>query len=208
MNKYLKFRVYTFLQHWLRAKSAYSIHSPFVYEWYREVLRGGFSHKGKQVDKLRKELIQRTDSIAFEDLGAGSSGPASQQLGTLVKRAARKRASGELLSRIVQYARVKRGLELGTHVGISTLYLHIDHSFEAFATLEGIEGIAQVAQENFKAFGISPKLYLGAFDDVFDSQLSLNQLAPDFVFIDGNHRYEPTLRYFQRSFPLSQMGAS
>lgn len=206
MNKYLIFRVYTFLQHWLRAKGAYFIHSPFVFDWYREVLRGDNSSEGKRVEALRKKLIQCTDNISFDDLGAGSSGPASKRLGILVKRAARKRPSGELLKRLVAYAQVKRGLELGTHVGISTLYVHADHRFEEFATVEGIEGLAQVARTNFREFDISPTLYVGPFDEVLEKELDLAELAPDFVFIDGNHRYEPTLRYFGKILPFVSDG--
>ena len=206
MNKYLTFRIYSFLQHWFSAQSAYLIHSPFVYHWYREVLRGELSPAGKRVEQLRKTLTQRSEKISFDDLGAGSSGSASQRLGILVKRAARKRNSGELLRRMVKHCQVKRGLELGTHVGISTLYVNSDHPFEEFVTIEGIEGLAQIAQENFKAFDISPRSYVGSFDEVLEKQLDLAQLAPDFVFIDGNHRYEPTLRYFHQILPFLSNG--
>ena len=120
----------------------------------------------------------------------------------MVSRAGRQKASGQLLGRLVRHHQAKRGLELGTHVGLSTLYTNTGYSFDAFHTIEGIEALAQVARRNFHIFGISPKSYIGSFDEVLNNHIDVSQIEPDYVFIDGNHQYEATLRYFYQLLPF------
>ncbi len=201
MNKYLWFRITSFFSYWLGAKNLYQVHSPFVYDWYQQVLKGSPIPRGKEIDRLKKDLSRSSKEIVFRDLGAGSSGTKTQKLGRLISRAARKKASGELLGRMVQHYRPRRGLELGTHVGLSSLYCLAHHSFDEFFTLEGIEALAAIARQNFKKYEVHPTLLIGPFDQLFDNSLDVKILAPDFVFIDGNHQYQPTLQYFHHILP-------
>ena len=201
MNKYLWFRITSYFSHWLGAKNLYQVHSPFVYDWYQQVLKGSPIPRGKEIDRLKKDLSRSQEEIEFQDLGAGSSGIRTRKLGKMVRRAARKSASGNLLGRMVQYYQPNNGLELGTHVGLSTLYCMAQHSFEEFITLEGIEELAAIAQQNFQRFGVHPNLFIGPFDQLLQDTIDIQTLSPDFVFIDGNHQYHPTLTYFHFILP-------
>jgi predicted O-methyltransferase YrrM len=70
-------------------------------------------------------------------------------------------------------------------------------------TMEGSEEIANVALENFKALEISNiEIVRGNFDDTLTNVLTQLDRA-DLVFVDGNHRREPTIRYFNQLLPLS-----
>ena len=208
VNKLNRFAFSSFIRHWTQAQGKYFLHSPFVYDWYSKVLRGDRSASGKEIETLRKKLRKRGDILQFADLGAGSRKGVTQKLGKMVNRAGRRRASGELLRRLVHHHQYRRGLELGTHIGLSTLYVNHGYPFETFITIEGIEALAQVAQYNFESFGISPKSLVGPFDEVLEKQLDLSQLKPDYVFIDGNHKYEPTIRYFHQILPYVGEGGA
>ena len=170
------------------------------------MLKGGATARGEEINLLKKTLSRSKQEIKFQDLGAGSSGPKTRKLGKLVRRAARKKASGELLGRMVQHYRPKRGLEFGTHVGISALYCLSHHSFDEYITLEGIEELASIAKHNFQSFGVHPTLLVGPFELLIQEALDLGELSPDFVFIDGNHQYLPTIEYFQLILPYMPDG--
>ncbi len=96
-------------------------------------------------------------------------------------------------------------LELGTSLGISAAYLasgaqEADNSSGAtnakLLTLEGAGAVAAVAAANFRSLGLENiELVTGGFDDRLPGVLD-KMGRIDLAFVDGNHRKEPTLRYF------------
>ena len=70
--------------------------------------------------------------------------------------------------------------------------------------MEGSVAIAGVAQRNVDQLGLqNVQLIRGNFDETLVSVIQ-TQLQLDFVYIDGNHRKEPTLRYFDQLLCLFQ----
>ncbi|MEM8887227.1 MAG: class I SAM-dependent methyltransferase [Bacteroidota bacterium] len=194
-----------YLFHLWACKSVYSLHSPFVFDWHQEVLRANLSEEGAEIEALRKELIKDQRHMQIQDFGAGSGdkgpGTASQSLGSLVRKASRRRKSGDFLFRFCKYYQPQTCLEFGTHVGISSLYQMSALEGGEFHTMEGDPGLAEVAKSNFEAFGQKARQYVGEFDSILQNEISLSKLKPDYVFIDGNHTYEATLRYFHMLLP-------
>ncbi|RMG27766.1 MAG: class I SAM-dependent methyltransferase [Bacteroidetes bacterium] len=203
-------KAFSFLRHLWRAQSSYRLHSPFVFDFYRQVLRGKASAVGAQIEALRRELARSGKLLAFEDLGAGSSGSGGgmvqRRLGQLARTSARRRAEGEFLHRLCRHYQPRTCLELGTNLGISMLYQLSALHNSRFISLEGAEPLLQLAREHARRFGLQPELVAGDFDHSLD-QLDLHTLQPDYAFIDGNHRYEPTLRYFHRLLPAMADGS-
>jgi len=72
-----------------------------------------------------------------------------------------------------------------------------------FITLEGDPVIAKIAQHNFKEMKMNQiELIQGNFDTTLSNALQkLKQL--DYIFLDGNHKLEPTLRYFNEALRFS-----
>lgn len=68
-------------------------------------------------------------------------------------------------------------------------------------TLEGSGSIAGRARANFGTLGLGNiSVITGNFDNCL--QTVLDQSGPiDLAFVDGNHRLEPTLRYFEQLLP-------
>jgi len=190
-----------FAKHLIQAKGRYRIHSPFVYEFCTKVLPHDNSLKGDDIEKLRKVWSKDISQVMATDYGAGSRQGSSTTIGTKVKRASRKRRSGELLYRICKYYPVKRGLELGTHIGISGLYQLSGGEFERFVTLEGDPVLAKIARQQFHDWHLNAELHVGPFRQWLEAPSNLSRLRPDYVFIDGDHRYEPTLAYFLQILP-------
>jgi predicted O-methyltransferase YrrM len=72
------------------------------------------------------------------------------------------------------------------------------NSKSKITTVEGCIETAKIAKENFnliKAKNIT--LMEGNFDDVLPQFLKEERDLLDFVFVDGNHTYDATMRYFQ-----------
>lgn len=90
-------------------------------------------------------------------------------------------------------------VDLGTSLGTTTAYLA--QATKAFGghvlTFEGCPETALVAQQNFSQLGIqNVSVVVGNLDETLAAEVVA--LPPvDFVFFDANHRYEPTVRYFE-----------
>lgn len=141
-----------------------------------------------------------TQSIEVEDLGAGSrvSKGKQRKVADIARAAAITPKAGQLLFRIAQFYKPKTMLELGTSLGIGSIYLANGMLNGQLYTIEGSPKVADIAQHNFKNLKETNITSLvGSFDDHLPNLLGkLKQV--DLAFIDGNHRKEPTLRYFRQ----------
>jgi predicted O-methyltransferase YrrM len=156
-----------------------------------------------QVEELRSRLIQDSRKVVVEDLGAGSAFLKTQErsIRSIARNAAKSKKFGQLLFRIARYYKPAIILELGTSLGITSSYLSVAVPQSKLVTVEGSGEIARVARENFQKLELrNISLVEGNFDEQLPVILS-DLKAVDLAFIDGNHRKEPTERYFQQLLP-------
>jgi len=177
----------------------HGIHSPFVFSFIKQVLNT--TTKGvwvNNIENYRAEVLNNKQEINMVDLGAG----AIRQINKTKKISAIARASlkskkySTLLNRIVAYYRPSVVLEMGTSFGITTCYLAQPIPLGKVVTMEGAPAIAKEALHTFSNVGFSNiQLIEGDFDNslpLYFNTISTIGLA----YVDGNHSYEPTMRYF------------
>jgi predicted O-methyltransferase YrrM len=188
-------------------RKGHGIHSPFVYDFIQNVLNDPKQYPAyKQVENLRTLLLQDKTILAVEDMGAGSAINSKKQrsVASIAKNAGKPKKYAQLLFRIVRHYSPMNIVELGTSLGISTSYLSLANLHARIITCEGSQSVAQYAKRNFEALHLKNiALVEGNFDDTLKDVL---QALPtvDLVFIDGNHREEPTLRYFNQVIDKTQ----
>jgi predicted O-methyltransferase YrrM len=152
------------------------------------------------VESLRKKLWIDKTILTFNDYGAGSSLNRSKRrtVGSIAKHVVKSRKYCQLLYRIVKHYQPKGIVELGTSLGITTSYLSLAKPDSSVFTLEGATEIANKARQNFRTLDlINVKLIEGNFDYTLPAVLYQLPIV-DFAFIDGNHRYNATLNYFNQ----------
>jgi len=181
-------------------RKGHGIHSPFVFELVTKVFNDKEYHDAfTGIEDIRKELLRSDKIIKVKDLGAGSkiTGSINRKIKDIVRYSSVKEKYGKLLFHLVSYFMPGIILELGTSLGISTLYMALANSNAKVLTIEGCPETAAVAKDNFdKAGAGNIELLEGEFDEVL-ADISRKDIRPDFVFIDGNHRKDATLRYFE-----------
>ncbi|OQP65224.1 SAM-dependent methyltransferase [Niastella vici] len=182
----------------------HGIHSPFVYDFVRRVMidkRNFYAYN--QVEALRRKLLRDEAVIEVEDFGAGSAISKTNQrsIASIARHAAKSKKLAQLLFRIVNYYQPQTILELGTSLGISTAYMALANPQARIITAEGSSAVATQAKRNFERLQCpNIQQVTGNFDDTLPGILTtLPKL--DLAFIDGNHRYEPTVRYFKQLLP-------
>ena len=181
-------------------------HSPFVFEFITKVMNDFTKYYDyERVETLRKKLLQDKTEIVVEDLGAGSATTNSSKrtIASIAKNAAKPKKFGQLMYRMIKYYGFDNILELGTSLGITTSYLALANHTAKITTLEGCNNVAEMARRNFIELGLNNvDIVRGNFDDTLDEVLIRNNPV-DFAFIDGNHRQEPTERYFHQILPYT-----
>lgn len=193
------FRVKSFVNHWLDAADEHSIHSPFFFDFYNRVIRAKKDFAFNEIEKMRGQLLSNHTSVHVKDLGASSTHFKYDQR-TIAKVAATSLNDERhctLFYRIATYVEAKRILELGTSMGIASLYLSKVEESNVI-TFEGNPAMISIAQTNFEYFHKSNiELIEGNIDQTLPDYLQ-NPAKIDFALIDANHRYEPTISYFNQ----------
>lgn len=201
---YSGFRLATkYLHYYITAHNGkgHGMHSPFVFRFILQVLnnRSGYQPPG-EMEQLRKSLLNDKRLLEIEDFGAGSRVATHKQrtVAELAKTALKPPKYAQLLFRLVKHYQPQTILELGTSLGITTSYLAAANPAARLVTIEGSPAIAGVAAENIARLGANNILQqVGNFDQLLPAVLR-EMPSIDLAYVDGNHRYEPTVRYFHQ----------
>jgi predicted O-methyltransferase YrrM len=182
----------------------HGIHSPFVYDFTRNILsRSQQPFAWKQAEQLRNNLLNNHQFIEVEDFGAGSFSQKSntRKIADIARSAAKPAKYAQLLYCLAAHYSCRNIIELGTSLGISTTYLAFANSGGRVITCEGSAAIANISRENFKLLHLDNITVLtGEFEQSLPKALTEMPLV-DLFFIDGNHRLEPTIHYFNKVLP-------
>ncbi len=198
-----------YIYSYLRAANRQTIHSPFVYQLYTLAIQDEKEYYAfSELEILRKELISDSTQLEITDFGAGSkknknknkNSSNKRSISQLTRSSAATTKKAQLLFRLVEYFKPKTILELGTSLGISTLFMALasDDKKTQLITFEGCPEIAKKAKQNFeKLKQENIQLIIGNIDETLPQNIPSLPLL-DFVFLDANHRYEPTINYFNQ----------
>jgi predicted O-methyltransferase YrrM len=193
-----------FIWHRLQAKTRHGVHSPFVYRLVDKVFYDATPKKVyAEVENIRKTLLADDREITVTDLGAGShvNNNKQKKINDIAAHALKPPKLAQLLYRIAADLRPQNIIELGTCLGVTTIYLQKAAPNAKVYTLEGSPQTAAVAKETFTNAGLNNiELVTGNFDDTLPAIIrQLDKI--DFVFVDGNHQKDATLRYFEWCLP-------
>ncbi len=194
-----------YIKYLIAGKSKYYIHSPFVFEFVNEVLNDKRCfYCYEEIESYRKLLRKKDSVIEIEDYGAGSQFEKKNKrsISFITKTSSAPEKYAQLLFRIVEFYNCKNLLELGTSLGITSLYLSAGNRQSCVYSIEGSKAIADEAKKTFEQFSrTNIQLTHGLFDEKLLPVLNKIKRL-DFLYLDGNHRLKPTLDYFNTCLPF------
>ena len=172
-------------------------------------------------DERELEFVDYGSAIKSRSLENGSEAAYSlefrdvRRVCDIARRSLAKRKYAQMLSRLVNWLgsplltspsrggigdetlEDRKGLtivELGTSLGVTTAYMAAMDSRNRVVTFEGCEAVANIAKENWKALNINNiECRVGEIDA---EQLTRDIEHLDVAFIDANHTYVSTCKYF------------
>ncbi len=179
----------------------HGVHSPFVFEFITKVMndkRNFYAYD--KIEDLRNDLLLDKRVLTIEDFGAGSTVSKSNErkVKNIARSAVKPKKFGQLMFRMVDFYHLNTIVELGTSLGITTSYLASGNALGKVYTFEGANQVANIARENFIDLELTNiELIEGNFDETLPNQLERIETI-DLAFVDGNHRKQPTIQYFEK----------
>ena len=199
------FRLLKYLM-FAKHKYGHGIHSPFVFKLITRVFRNKFNPGVVLIiESIRKKNLADQRKIIVRDLGAGSvrMKGMERKVSDIAGNSSLPRKYGILLASLSSEFGKKSIIEFGTSLGFSAMYLAAGNSSSTVHTMEGCPATAEIAGKNFLAAGIGNiSLSIGSFDELLPV-VTEKAGTPGLVFIDGDHRKEAVLRYFDIIYAAS-----
>lgn len=170
-----------------------------------ESLQDNYSNEERSVEQAierkRKEIIKKNTQI-----GATNSPNSNEMDSTkyLAKVSSKRKSWAGLQLKIIRNFKPENGLEFGTCLGITAAYQALGMKLNGsgtFTTMEGLQSRYNFALELFDSLKIENiNCIQGDFNEILPEVIK--DFAPfDYVFIDGDHRYESTVHYFTTLLP-------
>lgn len=199
--KTLLFRIKCYKQYLSKSVNAHGLHSPFMFTFYNEV----FKYKGNKrlkreyatVFQSLKSFYKNEAKLTITSVGAVGKSKVVNPCNLLSKTKLSPKYNA-LLVKLIKYLQLNEGLELGTSLGLTacSLSVHVN----TFTSLEGNKSVYnwfqgflnENPQENIQHIHTT-------FTNYFECLASDRKF--DFVFLDGDHTKEATLKNIERIKP-------
>jgi len=153
------------------------------------------------IERKRKEIIKKNTQIEATNRPDSIKTDSTKYL---AKVSSKRKSWAGLQLKIIRNLKPENGLEFGTCLGITAAYQALGMKLNGsgtFTTMEGLQSRYNFALELFDSLNI---------ENINSVQGNFNELLPevikafapiDYVFIDGDHRYESTVNYFKLLLP-------
>jgi len=188
-----------YLRYWLNAVNQHSLHAPFVYDFYTRIIQGQQENElFDTIESYRHQYLQDENYIKVTSPGAPSrvSNDGKRKISRLAQHGISKPKNSRLLYRIIQDMQPEIIVELGSSLGINTLYLSAAYPQAQVYTFEGCKETAQLAAQLYDNWPIKNiSLIEGNIDETLP-RLCTKLDRIDFAYLDANHRFKPTVNYF------------
>ena len=146
--------------------------------------------------EYRVNMLADNTEIKVTDFGTGKSG--TRKVKQIARKSSTEPRYGGVMQKIIDAFGIETALELGTSIGIGTMFLaKVNHKIKV-TTIEGCPETYKFAKTEFDKRKIANVTFINDnFDHLFDSNM-LNGQRFELVYIDGNHTYEATIKYFDK----------
>lgn len=190
--------ILSYIKFYLRSIKLHGVHSPFVFELVTKCFKDTKNYpEYTLLEQYNKELAQSNEILTVKDLGSGSRVFRShkRKVSAIAKHAGISKKRQQLLFKLTRYFNFENTLELGTSLGKATSAFALSENNQV-VSVEGCPATASFAKKNLKQAGYSNvEIIHETFENFLNKPL---EMAPDCIYIDGNHTYKDTIHYFQK----------
>lgn len=192
-------RIYHFIRHQISAfhSGGHGVHSPYLFDFIQNVISEKLPYYCyESIERFRKVLLEDSRSVNITDWGTGNNRQTT--IASIASTALKPTRQGQLLFRICEHYSYKKVLELGTSLGITTLYLASADKTISCVSVEGCPVLASEAKELHQLAGaLNIRIKTLNLDTHLTGVIEEAGMQ-DLIFIDANHTYEALTKYFSQ----------
>lgn len=171
----------------IRYRKGFGVHSPFVFSLITKVIEEKCPYYCfQEIELLRKQLLFGEKKITYPDRKCNGR-IKTRAIGSIVKHEAISPKEGALLFRLTNYFKSKHILQIGSNMGLSTLYLTSYAKGLSCIALEHIPEFAEISKQTISRKGRNKvDLRIGEYIKLLPQ--ALNDLhTVDLVFFNTQH---------------------
>jgi len=209
------YHAFSLLRHFVLSESSSSRRSDDIYvRNILQVISTGFE-SGEftmAASVARTAMLADRREITVTDLGTGGRSGQKRKICDIAAVSALSQRYGVILSGLVssefENETADSGiiLELGTSLGISTLYMAAAAPHIRIITVEGCEASLSVAGKNFSEAGFPDITVVNQEFSAALAEMKQEGVKVKFAFIDGNHTGEALEEYFSSIMEMTDGG--
>ena len=196
------YQITSYIKFLLNSTNQHGVHSPFVYSFVTKCLYDKTKFDNyKKLNQYKNDLLNSSIEFHVVDLGEGSKKMANKQrhVSQMAKTSSSSNKNTKLLYRVAKYFDFKKTLELGTSLGMGTYALSLANPKAKITTIEGCPNTSAFAKSQLENQDIANVEFMeGNFEDIIPKLKDENY---DFIFFDGHHNKEATIKYFESLLP-------
>ncbi len=183
------------MDYWIHSHSIFKVHSPFLYSFINYLKKNKNTEGIKKAIQLKKRAKQNRDKISIKDEGKNG-----QVISTTIRKRAIASSSKKRTIRIIYqticYFNPSIIIETGTNLGFTTISMALANPNSKVYSIEADKTLVENARQNIMYSHINNiELIHGTFEEKLPQLLGKIEFF-DLAYIDGNHKYEATTRYF------------
>lgn len=198
MIKNLLFHIEEIFNFYLKSISIYEVHSPLVFKILnakakrRDILDNDRNKSWWKSLKKQKSLIHEADP------GSGSKSRRHDSIARAAKIASSSNAKSRRVASIIAATQCKCVLELGSNLGKTTALIAEYNPEARVHSVEARSTLTDLARDYIAFNELSNvQIHNCLFADFIDSERNIMNQC-DFIFLDGDHSYEASLRLTQK----------
>ncbi|WP_179319471.1 O-methyltransferase [Winogradskyella helgolandensis] len=196
------YQIKAYIKFLSKATNQHGVHSPFVYNFVTKCLYDKTDYEAyTKLKHYKKELLNSRTTLQIIDLGEGSKtlDANHRHVSKMVKASSSSKKDAQLLYRLSKYFGFKNSLELGTSLGMGTYAIAIATPTSKIITIEGCPNTSALAKSKLENNNITNVEFL--VGNFLDTIPNLKEENYDFIFFDGHHNKEATIKYFEALLP-------
>lgn len=195
----------TFPGWYLRAKTAFDVHSPLLYPFCTEVLDDNRRYYAfDEIEAVREHWLATLGDQLLDGFAGAGDTPPPRSLGQVLRQSASQPWKGRFLFRLALWWKPQHILEFGTNLGIGTAYLASADRRVPVRTVDSSTATQALARQLWKTLALNHVHPIQAtFSDALPG-LPLESMPRSLVYLDGDHhpaRVEALLGHLQDRLP-------
>lgn len=196
--------IWSLTRHLWQSKKWSAFHSPQLFRLFQYACDDTKIYpQFQQIESYRNNFLASSNQVNRTDKGAGSKRSSDHLIP--LKKIARASLSNSFqcrfMSRLARYSEARTVVELGTSLGISTAYLGAGMSRGNIYSVEGDPILSSLAHQMLQDLNMRHVHLINDSFENFITSLPQEISSIDILFIDGDHRSQNLLKYYEGLSP-------